>query len=121
MHCYKARQHAVKGMVMELNFVRELSVPLRSNVGSTKKTTGWEDGDGSDGGGAERRRVGKQCCCGMSVCCSSLSQTSRVRAACPISYRQNALKMPQATRVVIIERLARMGWRERRRGEIEAR
>ncbi|KYN14852.1 hypothetical protein ALC57_12961, partial [Trachymyrmex cornetzi] len=51
MHCYKSRQHAVKGMVMELNFVRKLSVPLRSNVGSAKKTTGWEDGGGSDGGG----------------------------------------------------------------------
>lgn len=35
--------------------------------------------------------------------CNSLSQTSRVRAACPISYRQNALKMPQASRAVIIE------------------
>lgn len=121
MRSYKSRQHAVKGMAMELNFVRERGVPLplRSNASSAKKTTGQEDGGD---GAAGRRRVGKQCCCGMSVC-SSLSQTSRVRTACPISYRQNALKMPQASRAVIIEETRAVGEGEGggRRGEIEAR
>lgn len=73
---------------------------------------------------AGRRRVGKQCCCGMSVC-NSLSQTSRVRAACPISYRQNALKMPQVSRAVIIEETRADGRRGReaklRRGKLRAR
>lgn len=45
-----------------------------------------------------------------------LSQTSRMRAACPISYRQNALKMPQASRAVIIEETRARGWVGRRDG-----
>jgi len=46
---------------------------------------------------------------------------SRVRAVCPISYRQNALKMPRASRAVIIEE-TRAGKDEAklRRGKLRA-
>jgi len=61
--------------------------------------------------------------------CERLRRLERGEAACPISYRQNALKMPQASRAVIIEETVRASaWerprereRERERGRDIAR
>lgn len=47
---------------------------------------------------------------------ANVCATARVQAACPIIYRQNTLKMPQASRAVIIEETrARTRERERER------
>lgn len=106
-------------MAAVLNFERNVAIALEYRQ-SAKKRTGetWVVVMVVQGNG--ENNVAAVCRCAATP--RNVSATARVRAACPIIYRQNTLKMPQASRAVIIEETrARIRERKRERNEAKLR
>lgn len=88
---YKSRQRAVEEM--ELNFVRERSVPLRSNAGSAKKTTGGRKTVAAltvaRGGGGLENNVAAACRCAQQPL-ADVSYASRLSHQLSSKHPENA-------------------------------